>query len=81
MTPREHFNRMDHDCKTSQTMILTACPAGATWVLTLPKLPGYTTNACGPAKIGDLSKVSRQAYGPEGPSDLYDTFGIHPVYL
>ena len=28
MTPREQFNRVDHDYNPSQTMTLTACPLG-----------------------------------------------------
>ena len=28
MTPREQFNRVDHDSNPSQSMTLTACPVG-----------------------------------------------------
>ena len=32
MTLREQFNHLDHDSNPSQTMTLTACPVGETWV-------------------------------------------------
>ena len=71
MTPREQFNRVDHDSNPSQTMTLTACPVGLERLYNLPtkdqleaKVPRTKYRAVKP-KVSNTSEPSTSADMPE----------------